>query len=112
MVAGTASAVVFAPGPVGDYYDPGTLTLNFAAAGSQTLPIGLFDDMDEEGDQVFTAVLSNPTGGGVIGSPSTATVKIVDNELIGTAVGRAPTRRGKKSISRNYKERRRCCGVF
>ena len=55
-------------------------TLRFAAGeSSKTIFVPIVDDGYAEGNETFTVVLSNPTGT-TLGSPSTATVTIQDNE--------------------------------
>jgi hypothetical protein len=55
-------------------------TLHFAAGETQkTLQIPVNLDAYNEGAEVFHVVLSNPTGGGVLGSPATADVTITDS---------------------------------
>jgi subtilisin family serine protease len=55
-------------------------TLTFAAGEtSKTISILIIDDAYVEGDETFTVNLSNPSGA-LLGSQSTATVKIVDND--------------------------------
>ena len=83
----------------------GTVTINYAtvagtagssdftsASGSVTLSnketsksfvINVNDDSTSEGDEKFTIVLSNPGNGVSLGSPSTTTVTILDNETGG-----------------------------
>ncbi len=57
-------------------------TLSFAAGeASKTFFVPIIDDSYAEGNETFSVVLSNPTGG-TLGSPSTATVTINDNETV------------------------------
>jgi hypothetical protein len=56
-------------------------TLRFAPGESvKQLAIPIIDDVFVEGDETFNLVLSNPTGGAVLGSPSTASFTIQDND--------------------------------
>jgi hypothetical protein len=57
-------------------------TLKFAAGEtSKIIPVPIVNDVFVEGDETFTATLSNPTGTGVsLGSQSTVTVTIMDND--------------------------------
>jgi cytochrome oxidase Cu insertion factor (SCO1/SenC/PrrC family) len=56
-------------------------TLTFAdGVVSESIDISLIDDMEYEGDETFTAELSNPTGGAVIGTPSSATATITEDD--------------------------------
>jgi hypothetical protein len=55
-------------------------TLRFASGEiSKTISIPLVDDSYHEGSESFTITLSNP-GGASLGSPSTATITIADND--------------------------------
>ena len=44
--------------------------------------IGLIDDALDEDDEAFTLTLTNATGGAVVGSPSVATITILDNDAL------------------------------
>jgi hypothetical protein len=55
-------------------------TLNFAAGEtSKTFSIFITDDNWKEGDETFTVSLHNPVGG-IMGTPATATITILDND--------------------------------
>ena len=57
-------------------------TLNFAIGDtSKTFNVTICEDALIEGNEMFTASLSNATGGATIGSPSTETVTITDNDV-------------------------------
>src|SRR6202008_1456102 len=61
-------------------YETTVGTLNFASGEtSKTLLIPIVDDVWAEGNESFTITLSNPSGA-VLGSPSVATVTLIDNE--------------------------------
>jgi YVTN family beta-propeller protein len=53
-----------------------------AGVSSLTFTIPILGDDDAEGDEAFTVALSSPTGGATLGSPSTATVNILDDEQV------------------------------
>jgi YVTN family beta-propeller protein len=53
-----------------------------AGVTSLTFTIPILGDDIAEGDEAFTVTLSNPTGGAKLGSPSTATVNIFDDEQV------------------------------
>jgi hypothetical protein len=58
-------------------------TLSFAdGETSQSFSIPITDDADTEGTENFTVNLSNPTGDATLGSPSSTTVSIIDDESI------------------------------
>jgi len=58
----------------------GTLSLGTGVL-SAAFSVPINDDSIYEGDESFQVTLSNPTGGIVLGSPATAAVAIVDNDL-------------------------------
>ncbi len=84
VTPGTATAFD-AQSVTGDYFDPGATTLDLTGGGIHQFAIAIFDDSDQEGDEIFTVTLSNPTGGAILGSQSTATVTVIDNEIVGSA---------------------------
>ncbi|MBD3419650.1 MAG: hypothetical protein GF398_05970 [Chitinivibrionales bacterium] len=56
-------------------------TLNWRGADDQTIEgISLIDDNIDEGDETFTVILKNPTGGAELGSHSVLTFVIQDND--------------------------------
>ncbi len=58
-------------------------TLSFAdGITSQSFSVPIINDADTEGTETFVVALSNPTGGAVLGSPSSADVAIQDDESI------------------------------
>ncbi len=57
-------------------------TLNFAIGDtSKTFNVTICEDALIEGNETFTASLSNATGGATVGTPSTETVTITDNDV-------------------------------
>lgn len=66
----------------GSDYTSASSTLSWADAetADKTFAVTITQDADVEGDETFTATLSSPTGGASLGSPSAATVTIVDDE--------------------------------
>jgi hypothetical protein len=74
-VAGTATAGV-------DFTSAsGTLSWADGEAGTKSFNVTILEDSLVEADETFTVTLSNPTGGAVLGSPATATVTILENEV-------------------------------
>ena len=58
-----------------------TNTLTFLPGETvKTFAITSLEDSDVEGDEAFQVVLSNPTGGAFLATPSTASVTIIDND--------------------------------
>ena len=65
----------------GSDYTAASGTLNFASGEtSRTFTIPVTDDSAVEGNETINLTLTNATGGATIGSPSTATVTINDND--------------------------------
>jgi uncharacterized delta-60 repeat protein len=60
--------------------DPVTLTWSDAEAGSKSAEFAIRNDSIEEQHESFNVVLSNPTGGAILGLNTTATIIIVDND--------------------------------
>ena len=78
-IGGPGPCTAFA-GP--DYIDPGIVNVIFPGGVSQQqVPITICDDSLFEPTETFTGQLSGPTGqGATIGSPSTTTISIIDND--------------------------------
>jgi hypothetical protein len=73
-IAGTATA--------GSDYTVTNGTLTFLAGEtSKTFSVPILNDTLDESAESFTLVLSGPTGGAVLGSPSTSAVTITDDDL-------------------------------
>jgi hypothetical protein len=64
----------------------GTLTFT-STQTSQQISVATIDDTAVESAETFTTSLSSPTGGSTLGSPSTATATINDNDSGGTCTG-------------------------
>jgi len=65
----------------GNDYTAAAGTLTFVAGDtSETFNVTIGDDSAYEGNETFSVALSNPTGGAKLGTPSSATVTITDNE--------------------------------
>ena len=58
-----------------------TLTFN-AGETSQTVTVETLSDQSAEDSEQFTAVLSNPSTGGVVGTANVATVTISDGTVV------------------------------
>ena len=64
-----------------DYPNTASYTVSFADGETQkVLTIPLPDDTAYEAKESFTLTLTNPTGGATLGTPSTTTVTIFDND--------------------------------
>ena len=57
----------------------GTLTFNQGET-SKTFSIGVVGDVIHEGDETVNLTLSTPTGGAILGNPSTALLTIINND--------------------------------
>jgi hypothetical protein len=68
----------------------GTLTFG-AGETSKTFTVPIINDTRLEGNKTFQVLLGTPGGGGVLGSPSTATVTIVEDDTAGTVQFSAAT---------------------
>ena len=76
---GTVDYATAAGSAGSDDYTPTSGTLTFAAGqASATFTVPILQDAVAEGPESFTVGLSNPTGGAVLGSPTTAGVLILD----------------------------------
>lgn len=66
----------------GQDYSSVSGTLNFAnGVTSQSFNVSIINDSVVEGNETINLTLSNPTGGSVIGTPGTAILNIVDNDI-------------------------------
>jgi hypothetical protein len=85
--SGVSVAYSMAPGSAtaGADYSPASGALTFSAGqATQTLAIPIGPDAAAEGKESFTVTLANPLGGATLGTITTATVTIADDD--GTAV--------------------------
>jgi hypothetical protein len=84
----TANGSAIAPAD----YTAKTGTLTFGAGQtSQTFTVAIVNDTLLQGDRTFTVSLGTPTSGGVLGSPATADVTIVEDDTAGTIQFSTPT---------------------
>src|SRR5687768_2978065 len=69
----------------GSDYSPTSGTLTFAAGvTTATFTVSILGDTVVEGNERLRLVLSNPSSGAVLASPSVAHLRIVDNDIAGT----------------------------
>lgn len=59
----------------------GTLTWPDGDAAPKSFDVAILNDPAVEGDETVNLVLADPTGGGILGSPSTAVLTILDDDL-------------------------------
>jgi len=59
----------------------GTLNWSDGDTSTKTISIPIINDSAYEGNETFTVTLSNPIGGATLGSPSSTTVTIIDDEV-------------------------------
>jgi predicted outer membrane repeat protein len=87
-----SSADISAIAP-GDYTAiPGATTLNWANGDGtpKTLNVTIVNDPDDEPDETFSATISAPTGGAILGANQTEVVTITDDDVL-TSVIEVPT---------------------
>jgi hypothetical protein len=77
----------------------GSLTWGDGQLGARTFSVPIINDTDVEGSETFTVELSNAAGA-VLGSPTTATVTITDNDGAPVSPPPAPAARGGCSLGR------------
>ncbi len=76
----------------GSDYTTAAGTLSFAPGETQKIiTVPVIDDSIAEGDETFSASLSNPSAGAALGDPNTTTVTINDNDGAGSTVQFNPT---------------------
>lgn len=78
---GTATSGTCGAGGSADYQvASGTLSWADGDAADKTFSVTLCDDTDFEGDESFSVAISNPTGGATLGSPTSNTITIQDDD--------------------------------
>ncbi|MBE9144651.1 Calx-beta domain-containing protein [Planktothrix mougeotii] len=71
----------------GNDYTPTSGTLTFAAGQTnQTFTVNIIDDTLVEGNETFNLSLSNITGGAILGTLTTSTITIVENDLANSGI--------------------------
>ena len=70
-----------------DYTATAGQVINFAdgAAADQSISIPILNDISFEGNETFTGALSAPQGGATLGSPNSATVTILEDDIVPAA---------------------------
>ena len=81
---GSATAADYGAATDSDGGSPGVINWADGDVADKTITIPIVDDTLTEGNETFTVTLSDPTGGATLGTPATATVTIVDNDVAGT----------------------------
>lgn len=76
----TANGTAVAPADYGAVVG-GTLSWADGDTAPKSLNITIVNDLLDEPDETFTVTISSPTGGATLGSPATATITIVDDDL-------------------------------
>src|SRR6185369_9377723 len=85
-------AVVNGTALAGTGYTATSGTLTFGAGEtSLTFNVPILDNTLLQGDKTFQAKLSNPGGGGALGTPATTTITIHENDTAGTFQFSSPT---------------------
>ncbi len=79
-----ALAGVTATGGGVDFVSAGGVLTFGVGVASRTIVVPITNDTVNESSETFTVTLSSPTGGAILGTPSTATVTITDNDPAGT----------------------------
>lgn len=81
VTAATSDGTATASGsaPISDYVTK-TQVLTFAAAGTQNFAVTINGDTRDEDNETFTVTLSAPSAGFSLGSPSSATGTLTDND--------------------------------
>ena len=79
LADGTATGGAACGGSV-DYVNAGGTVTFTGGQSSQTFTVAICNDTTDESDETFTVTLSGATGGATIGSPSSATVTITDDD--------------------------------
>ncbi|MEA5510192.1 Calx-beta domain-containing protein [Crocosphaera sp. UHCC 0190] len=65
-----------------DYTNNSPITVNFASGERKKIVnIPIINDLSREGDETLNLVISNPTGGANLGTQTTATLTIADNDI-------------------------------
>ena len=83
-VVGVSYATSNGTATAGSDYTAASGTLSWADGDStsKTITITIFDDAVYEGNETVNLTLSAPSGGATLGTPSTAVLTIVDNDVI------------------------------
>jgi hypothetical protein len=87
LAVGTTLSTTNGTATAGSDYTALNTPVTFADgnATDQVFNIPILEDTAFEGNEVFTVALSNPTGGATLGTPSSATITILENDEPPTA---------------------------
>ena len=90
VTVNTANGTAMAPA---DYTALVAAMLSWADGDTapKSINITIVNDLIDELDETFTVTISNPTGSAVLGSPATATITILDDDLAPIAPLEVPT---------------------
>lgn len=85
----------------GSDFTAGARTITWAAndASNKTCSIPITDDSTYEGNETFTATLSNPTGGMTLGAPLALTVTIIENDTVSLSIANATVNEGAGNVT-------------
>ncbi|MCP4653797.1 MAG: hypothetical protein GY856_00110 [bacterium] len=105
-----AVAVDYATGggtaTAGEDYQPAIGTIAFAdgEGGGKSFEVEILDDAEEESVETVGLALSDPTGGALLGTPSSAVLEIVDNEACQAGTTRLCLNQGRFRVEVGWRD--------